>query len=127
MMTCGKCAWARVPHTSLRSSVCTMATHSCLCHLCQSSVPSAHAVCLFGPTAVRQNVPSRISYLLDAENNGYPEHICEKCKGDWNVWQRIWRNSQVRLNSVTPHGVHAGEGSSNEQKRPVAQSVYLRT
>ena len=48
-----------------------------------SAVCSAHAVCLFGPTASRQNLPSRISDLLDvpiAENDGYPEHICEKCK-----------------------------------------------
>ena len=60
-----------------------MATRSCLCRLCQSSVSSAHAVCLFGPTATRQNLTIRISDLLDvpiAVNDGYPEHICEKCK-----------------------------------------------
>ena len=60
-----------------------VAARSCLCHLCQSAVPSAHAVCLFGPTASRQSLPSRISDLFDvpiAENDGYPEHICEKCK-----------------------------------------------
>ena len=60
-----------------------MATRSCLCRLCQSSVSSAHAVCLFGPTATKQNLTIRISDLLDvpiAVNDGYPEHICEKCK-----------------------------------------------
>ena len=72
----------------MRTGACTfnaytMAARSCLCRLCQSSVPSAHAVCLFGPTAVRQSLPSRISDLLDVpvvENDGFPEHICEKCK-----------------------------------------------
>ena len=76
-------ARAIVPRTYQERSTFTMATRSCLCRLCQSAVPSAHAVCLFGPTASRQNLPSRISDLLDvpiAENDGYPEHICEKCK-----------------------------------------------
>ena len=55
------------------------------CHetACQSAVPSAHAVCLFGPSATRQSLSSRISDLHDvpiAENDGYPEHVCEKCK-----------------------------------------------
>ena len=60
-----------------------MAFRNCLCRLCQSSVPSAHAVCLFGAIATRQSLPSRISDLLDvtiAEDDDYPEHICEKCK-----------------------------------------------
>ena len=44
---------------------------------------TTHAVCLFGPSANRQSLSSRISDLLDvpiAENDGYPEHVCEKCK-----------------------------------------------
>ncbi len=76
-------ARAIVPRTYQERSTFTMAARSCLCRLCQSAVPSAHAVCLFGPSATRQSLSSRISDLLDvpiAENDGYPEHVCEKCK-----------------------------------------------
>ena len=69
---------------------------TCVCHLCQDSVPSSHAVCLYNPGSVRQRLPGRIADVFDQEpitqvmgswldasvdaNNGFPEHVCEKCK-----------------------------------------------
>lgn len=53
------------------------------CRLCQTMVPSAHAVCLFSIKADKARLRSRISDLLDipvTEKDGLPEHICEKCR-----------------------------------------------
>ena len=74
---------ARIILDHLQCDRVWMAARGWLCRLCQSSVSSAHAVCLFGQAATRQNLPFRISDLLGvpiAKNDSYPEHICEKCK-----------------------------------------------
>jgi len=56
---------------------------SFLCRLCRASIASGSDVCLFSQTAVRQNLPGRITDLLDvpiAAKDGLPQHICNKCK-----------------------------------------------
>ena len=52
-------------------------------HLCQGSVPSSHAVCLYNPGSVQQKLPGRSAGMLDVSvdaNDVFPEHVCEKCK-----------------------------------------------
>ena len=56
---------------------------SFLCRLSRASIASGSAVCLFSQVAVRQNLPGRITDLLDvpiAAKDGLPQHICHKCK-----------------------------------------------
>ena len=56
---------------------------SFLCRLCRASIASGSDVCLFSQTVVRQNLPGRITDLLDvpiAAKDGLPQHICNKCK-----------------------------------------------
>ena len=56
---------------------------SFLCRLCRASIASGSAVCPFSQTAVRQNLPGRITDLLDvpiAAKDSLPQHICNKCK-----------------------------------------------
>jgi len=56
---------------------------TCECRLCQGCLPSSHAVCLFNPGSVQQRLPGRIADMLDVSvnaNDGFPEHVCEKCK-----------------------------------------------
>ena len=50
------------------------------CVACQGSVPSSHAVCLYNPGSVRQRLPGRIADVSVDANDGFPEHVCEKCK-----------------------------------------------
>jgi len=54
-----------------------------LCRLCRASIASGSAVYLFSQTAVHQNLPGRITDLLDvpiAAEDGLPQHICNICK-----------------------------------------------
>jgi hypothetical protein len=56
---------------------------TCVCRVCQVSVPCSHAVCLFSEKAERLRLRYRIARLLDLplfEKDGLSEHICEKCK-----------------------------------------------
>ena len=56
---------------------------TCVCRVCQVSVPCSHAVCLFSEKAERLRLRYRIAGLLDLplfEKDGLSEHICEKCK-----------------------------------------------
>ena len=56
---------------------------TCVCRLCQGSVPSSHAVCFYNPGSVRQRLPGRIADMLDVSvdsNDGFPEHVCKRCK-----------------------------------------------
>lgn len=56
-----------------------------VCRLCGTVVDSKRAVALFKGPGVRQNLPSRISKLIDipepAPDDLLPPTICEKCKG----------------------------------------------
>ena len=61
----------------------TIDTATCLCRLCQPSMPSDIAVSLFSQTEVKQRLTCRIKDLLDvpvASKDCLPEHICCKCK-----------------------------------------------
>ena len=54
-----------------------------VCRLCGTTASFQHAVSLFSPAAVKQQLSSRIRSLLNVEvaaNDGLPQHICEKCK-----------------------------------------------
>jgi len=56
---------------------------ACVCRLCQCSVPSAHAVCLFSQGALGKRLPGRITDMLDIpvdQKDGFLEYVREKCK-----------------------------------------------
>ena len=67
--------------TSARAFMFTMVAS--LCRLCRTTLLPKHAVNLFGHAAVKTQLSSRTEDLLGirvAENDGLPQHICERCK-----------------------------------------------
>ena len=75
---------------------------SFLCCLCRASIASGSAVCLFSQTAVRQNLPGRITDLLDvpkrqkmASLSTFVINVRESWS-DWREQQRSWRIFELK-------------------------------
>ena len=53
------------------------------CRLCQAAAAASHAVSLFSRASAKNNLPNRISSLLDVSidaSDGFPQYVCMKCK-----------------------------------------------
>ena len=96
-----------------------------MCHLCHSSVPSAHA--LSGLTATRQSLYSRISDLLDVPisvNDGYPEHIIrKKCIRRLERLEKAAEDLENFGSQVTPSYVHVARRGELKRTKETSSSV----
>ena len=53
-----------------------------ICRLCRTEASANHTAALFSNAAVKQDLATRISDLLNvavAANDGLPQHVCDKC------------------------------------------------
>ena len=53
------------------------------CRVCCSNCPSRNMVALFSPTALKEELPARITDIVQLpvdERNGFPRCICQPCK-----------------------------------------------